>query len=65
MQWSYWFAVMLDARPSDRMYNCLPMYHRAGGVGRVLRFVGRVGRDGQASVGLRAYAMNHPFAWIS
>jgi fatty-acyl-CoA synthase len=32
MQWSHWFAGMLDTRPSDRMYNCLPMYHSIGGV---------------------------------
>jgi fatty-acyl-CoA synthase len=32
MQWSHWFAGLMDARPSDRMYNCLPMYHSAGGV---------------------------------
>jgi fatty-acyl-CoA synthase len=32
MQWSYWFAGLMDARPSDRMYNCLPMYHSVGGV---------------------------------
>jgi fatty-acyl-CoA synthase len=32
MQWSHWFAGLLDARPSDRMYNCLPMYHSVGGV---------------------------------
>jgi fatty-acyl-CoA synthase len=32
MQWSLWFAGLLDARPSDRMYNCLPMYHSVGGV---------------------------------
>jgi fatty-acyl-CoA synthase len=32
MQWSLWFAGMMDARPSDRMYNCLPMYHSVGGV---------------------------------
>jgi fatty-acyl-CoA synthase len=32
MQWSYWFAGLLDTRPSDRMYNCLPMYHSVGGV---------------------------------
>jgi fatty-acyl-CoA synthase len=23
---------MMDTRPSDRMYNCLPMYHSVGGV---------------------------------
>jgi len=32
VQWSRWFAGMMDARPSDRMYNCLPMYHSVGGV---------------------------------
>jgi len=32
MQWSHWFAGMLDTRPSDRMYNCLPLYHSVGGV---------------------------------
>ena len=32
MQWSHWFAGMLDSRPNDRMYNCLPMYHSVGGV---------------------------------
>ena len=32
MQWSYWFAGMLDARPTDRLYDCLPMYHSVGGV---------------------------------
>jgi fatty-acyl-CoA synthase len=32
MQWSYWFAGMMDAGPADRMYNCLPMYHSVGGI---------------------------------
>jgi fatty-acyl-CoA synthase len=32
MQWSGWFAGMLDARTTDRMYDCLPMYHSVGGV---------------------------------
>jgi fatty-acyl-CoA synthase len=32
MQWSHWFAGMMDAHASDRMYNCLPMYHSVGGV---------------------------------
>jgi len=32
MQWSYWFAGMLDTRPEDRMFNCLPLYHSVGGV---------------------------------
>jgi fatty-acyl-CoA synthase len=32
MQWSHWFAGMLDTQPDDRMFNCLPMYHSIGGV---------------------------------
>jgi len=32
LQWSFWFAGMMEAQPSDRMYNCLPMYHSVGGV---------------------------------
>jgi fatty-acyl-CoA synthase len=32
MQWTHWFAGMMDTRPSDRLYNCLPMYHSTGGV---------------------------------
>jgi fatty-acyl-CoA synthase len=32
MQWSYWFAGIMNTRPDDRMYNCLPMYHSIGGV---------------------------------
>ena len=32
MQWSHWFAGLMDVRTSDRMYDCLPMYHSVGGV---------------------------------
>ncbi len=32
MQWSHWFAGMLDTGPDDRMYDCLPLYHSVGGV---------------------------------
>jgi fatty-acyl-CoA synthase len=32
MQWSFWFAGMIDVQPDDRMYNCLPMYHSVGGI---------------------------------
>ncbi len=32
MQWSHWFAGMMDAGPGDRMYDCLPMYHGIGGI---------------------------------
>jgi fatty-acyl-CoA synthase len=32
MQWSHWFAGLMDVRGGDRMYDCLPMYHSVGGV---------------------------------
>jgi fatty-acyl-CoA synthase len=32
MQWSHWFAGMMDTKPGDRMFNCLPLYHSVGGV---------------------------------
>jgi fatty-acyl-CoA synthase len=31
-EWSFWFAGMTDATASDRLYNCLPMYHSVGGI---------------------------------
>ena len=32
LEWSFWFAGMMDVQPSDRLYNCLPMYHSIGGI---------------------------------
>jgi len=32
MQWSHWFAGLMDVQPTDRMYDCLPLYHSVGGV---------------------------------
>ncbi len=32
MQWSHWFAGLLDVQASDRLYDCLPLYHSVGGV---------------------------------
>jgi fatty-acyl-CoA synthase len=32
MQWSHWFAGLMDVKPTDRMYDCLPLYHSVGGV---------------------------------
>lgn len=32
MQWSFWFAGLMNTGPNDRMYNSLPMYHSVGGV---------------------------------
>ena len=32
MQWSFWFAGLMNTQADDRMYDCLPMYHSIGGV---------------------------------
>jgi fatty-acyl-CoA synthase len=32
MQWSFWFAGLMNTGPGDRMYDCLPLYHSVGGV---------------------------------
>jgi fatty-acyl-CoA synthase len=32
VQWSFWFAGLMNTGPDDRMYDCLPMYHSIGGV---------------------------------
>jgi fatty-acyl-CoA synthase len=32
LEWSYWFAGLLNLQPSDRLYDCLPLYHSTGGV---------------------------------
>jgi fatty-acyl-CoA synthase len=32
LQWSFWFAGLMNTTPHDRMYDCLPMYHSVGGV---------------------------------
>ena len=32
MAWSHWFAGMMSTEPSDRMYDCLPLYHATGGI---------------------------------
>ncbi len=32
LEWSLWFAGLMDAGPNDRMYDCLPMYHSIGGI---------------------------------
>ena len=35
MQWTHWFAGMMETNPNDRLYNCLPMYHAVGGIAAV------------------------------
>jgi fatty-acyl-CoA synthase len=32
MQWSHWFAGLMNVGASDRLYDCLPFYHSVGGV---------------------------------
>jgi fatty-acyl-CoA synthase len=32
VEWSLWFAGMMNVQPVDRLYNCLPMYHSTGGI---------------------------------
>jgi fatty-acyl-CoA synthase len=32
MEWSFWFAGMMNMQPDDRLFNCLPMYHSTGGI---------------------------------
>ena len=32
MQWTHWFAGLMQVTANDRMYNCLPLYHSVGGV---------------------------------
>ena len=32
LEWSLWFAGIMDTKQDDRLYNCLPMYHSTGGV---------------------------------
>ncbi|MDR3534915.1 MAG: long-chain-acyl-CoA synthetase [Acetobacteraceae bacterium] len=32
VEWSFWFAGMMDIQPDDRLYDCLPLYHSTGGI---------------------------------
>jgi fatty-acyl-CoA synthase len=32
IEWSFWFAGLMDTQTSDRLYDCLPMYHSVGGI---------------------------------
>ncbi len=32
LEWSDWFAGMMDAQADDRLFDCLPLYHSVGGV---------------------------------
>ena len=54
MQWSLWFAGLMNSGPDDRMYDCLPMYHTlVGGVVRhrgVLSIRGRHKRDSATNI---------------
>jgi fatty-acyl-CoA synthase len=35
MSWSHWFAGLMDIQTTDRLYDCLPMCHSAGGVAAI------------------------------
>ena len=35
MSWSHWFSGLVDIQPTDRLYDCLPLCHSAGGVAAV------------------------------
>lgn len=35
LEWSGWFAGMMNATHQDRLYNCLPMYHSIGGIAAI------------------------------
>jgi fatty-acyl-CoA synthase len=53
LQWSFWFAGLMNTGPADRMYDCLPMYHSVGGVvatGALLVRGGSVAIRGRFSV---------------
>lgn len=32
LEWSLWFAGMMDLTAEDRIYDCLPLYHSTGGI---------------------------------
>ena len=32
VEWSFWFAGMMNTQPEDRLYDCLPLYHSTGGI---------------------------------
>jgi fatty-acyl-CoA synthase len=32
LNWGGWFAGLTDAKPEDRLYNCLPVHHSVGGI---------------------------------
>jgi len=56
-------SEFLDALPQHDAHM-EQLRREAAGKGEVLRFVGRVDRDGNASVALRSYRTTHPFARI-
>ena len=31
-EWGLWFSGLMDVKPDDRLYDCLPMYHSTGGI---------------------------------
>ena len=43
MEWALWFAGLMDAQPTDRMYDPLPLYHSVGGIVAVGAMLARGG----------------------
>ncbi len=35
MSWASWFSGLIDIQPADRLYDCLPLCHSAGGVAAI------------------------------
>jgi fatty-acyl-CoA synthase len=35
LEWSGWFAGMIETTQDDRLFDCLPMYHSVGGIAAV------------------------------
>src|SRR5579871_1912761 len=32
LSWAGWFAGLMEAKPEDRLYDCLPLFHSVGGI---------------------------------
>jgi fatty-acyl-CoA synthase len=35
LEWGLWFAGMMNTSPTDRLYNCLPLFHSTGGIAAI------------------------------
>jgi fatty-acyl-CoA synthase len=53
LEWSFWFAGMMDTQPEDRLYDCLPLYHSTGGI---VGIGAMLARGGSVPIGDRFFA---------